>query len=126
MSKDDLIRESVSTTEEDVRQIQEDIDKINKEKEHIRQRKILLNKKQELLEEKYELEEESQKLEKGERSKRPLLDVIGLGNVVLLVIMVLLSGALMIERGAAARFAAIPLIAVVVLVCKMVSRAGGI
>ena len=52
MSKDDPIREYVSTAEEYVMQIQMDIDKLNKERERVRQKRILLGRKQYLLEEK--------------------------------------------------------------------------
>lgn len=128
MSRDGFLGESVSLVEEEMIRIQDDIDKLSEEKERIRQKRILLGKKQELLEEKFILEEENEDLVKGVRPRRQLIDTVGLSNIVLLIIMILLSGALLAEsrgEGIVGRFAIIPLIAAAVLIWKMVDKAGG-
>jgi len=132
MSRDEspftFLMDGVSADEEETIRIQKDIDELIKEKERIRQKRILLDKKQELLEEQYVLEKENDDLEKGARPRRRLIDVVGMSNIVLLIIMVLLSGALLAEsrgQGIIGRFAIIPLLAAVVLTWKMVDKAGG-
>lgn len=132
MSRDELpftpLRDSVSAAEEETLRIQKDIDELNKERERIRQKRILLGKKQELIEEKYALEEENNDLAKGVRPRRQLIDTVGLSNIVLLIILILLSGALLAEsrgEGIIGRFAVIPLLAAAVLIWKMIDKAGG-
>jgi len=92
MSRDDLpihLKDSLTTAEDEIWQIQRDIDKLNDEKEH-KTKENSNNKKQELLEERQALEEENKDLIRGVRSRRQLIDIIGLTDIVLVIIMILL------------------------------------